>query len=42
MLKENAKLKCVVAYDIITRYDSVQHKVETIVAATKKSLFTQE
>lgn len=37
---DKAKLKCVVAYDVITRCDSVHHKVETIMAATKKSLFT--
>lgn len=34
------RLQCVVAYDVITKYDSVQHKVETIIAKTRKSLFT--
>jgi len=37
---DTKRLQCVVAYDVITKYDSVQHRVETIVAKTKKSLLT--
>ena len=34
------KIQCVVSYDIITRYDRVEHKLETVVAKTRKSLMT--
>lgn len=32
------KIQCVVSYDVITRWDSVEHKLETIKAKTRKSL----
>ena len=34
------KIQCVVSYDIITHYDRVEHKLETVVAKTRKSLMT--
>lgn len=32
------KIQCVVSYDVITKWDSVEHRLETVVAKTKKSL----
>lgn len=35
---KESKLKCVVSYDVITKWDSVEHRLETVVAKTKSSL----
>lgn len=35
---KEVKIQCVVSYDVITKWDSVEHKLETIKAKTKKSL----
>lgn len=35
---KEAKIQCVVSYDVVTKWDSVEHRLETVVAKTKKSL----
>ena len=39
MKKQESKIQCVVSYDVITKWDSVDHRIETVVAKTRASLF---
>ena len=36
--KQEQRIQCVVSYDVITKWDSVEHRLETVIAKTKKSL----